>query len=111
MGPLPWEYRNLAWVLVAADGLVMGVALVLCILVVRKDRLARNPAFVLLLMCTPIAIGGTVALANYGIAWRVRDHLIVLLVPILARFWSGVRKHLSDGSTAIASGRSANSIR
>ena len=83
-GPFPWEWKNAAWVIAGLDGILFAGLFLLVGVLFLTDRRYWRQMLVLVLAVTPLLLGSTLLLANYGIAMRVRAHFLPFLIPLVA---------------------------
>jgi len=83
IGPFPWQWKGFSSMVAGLDGLVMLLLLVLALapLVVRRIKGAKV-AIILWIGVLPLILANSLAMANYGIAMRVRANVALVLLPI-----------------------------
>lgn len=83
-GPYPWQWKNSAWIIAGIDGLVTLFIFLLVLGTLVVSRFPRVPTLLLALSASPLILANALVLANFGIAMRVRAHILLFLIPPLA---------------------------
>lgn len=82
-GPFPWQWKNIGFVAAGLDGLVIFAIVILAIAPILIKRLTgAKVACTLWIGVLPLVLANAIALANYGIAMRVRANIALVLLPI-----------------------------
>ena len=84
LGPFPWEWKNLAWVVTGLDGIAFLFLSVISLWVLRVCPDRRRQVAILWVALIPLIVGTALLLGNYGIVVRIRAHFLPFLIPILA---------------------------
>lgn len=84
LGPLPQEWSSWTRVLLSLEGVAIVVILSASLLIAWRRSSFRALTFTLWLAAAPLFLGSAVSIANYGILSRVRAHIIVIVVPVIA---------------------------
>jgi hypothetical protein len=94
-GPFPWQWRGFSWIAAGIDGIIMFAVLALALapFVIRRINGAKV-ASILWIGAMPIILGNSLALANYGIAMRVRANIALILLPVAAYSMSQIYSQL-----------------
>lgn len=83
-GPFPWEWESERWVIFGIDGMFYASLFLLLVFVYQSQTHIRRRFWLLVLPAIPLVLGSAVQFANYGLTSRIRSHVFVLLIPLLA---------------------------
>lgn len=90
VGPFPWNWKSLSWVIPGLDGIFMLMVWVLIAYGAIFYRKTRKLVLILIFACLPLIAGEAYFHANYGITMRVRAHYLVILLPAIAAISSSL---------------------
>jgi len=100
IGPMLWEVSNPSLLVLFFEGVVYGL---FAFLVARSfwSFPAHRRAFsVLVLTATPLFLAISLVLANYGLTSRLKAHVFLLLLPLVApyifRTWNSLSSKISE---------------
>jgi hypothetical protein len=83
LGPLPSDWRSPVLVLIGFDGLVFSFALICLMFCYRNIKEIRALSNISLLLLIPLIAGASVQFSNFGLNFRIRAHMFVIILPAL----------------------------
>lgn len=83
-GPYPWQWKSPVWIVAGLDGLITFFIFSLVLGTLLFSKSPRIPTLLLSLSASPLILANALVLANFGIAMRVRAHILLFLIPPLA---------------------------
>ena len=83
-GPLPSDWQSPILMLIGIDGLVFGFALICLMFCYRNIKEIRTLSNIALLLLIPLIAGAIVQFSNFGLNFRIRAHMFLIILPALS---------------------------
>jgi hypothetical protein len=82
-GPFPTDWRSPISMLIGIDGFIFGFALICLAICYRNIKEIRALSKISLLLLIPLIAGTSLQFSNFGLNFRIRAHMYLIILPAL----------------------------
>ena len=82
-GPFPSDWQNPISMMIGIDGFIFGFALICLTICYRNIKEIRTLTNISILLMIPLIAGTSVQFSNFGLNFRIRAHMFLIILPAL----------------------------